>query len=477
MALTQTFSEHMTAMRLATRMARRLLVGTLGAVALVACSADRLNVPNFNNPSVNQPVDRPFLQTLVSGILSDNRASHGGYISDVGIFGRESYNYTQTDGRNTSNYLGQFPIDPAGFASGGWNVRFRNIRNTVNLLRAVESATVISDAEKNALRGFAKTFRALELLYVLGQRDSLGAPTAIDVDSNTVQPFVSRDSVFRFIRATLDAGAADLTAAGTVAMPAALGAGFAGFTTAANFRRFNRAIAARANVYHGTLGCGATCYTAALAALGESFVSSAAGADLRLGVYHPYSLTAGDAINPLAPQTSPDQVAHASIVTDAQAGDARLAAKTTTIPSKSPPGTGVGIATTVGFRIYPAQNSTIPIIRNEELILLRAEANIGLNNLPAALTDINFVRTASGSLPAIASLANQADAITAVLYEKRYSLLWEGHRWVDVRRYGRLSSLPLDLPTHFRAAVQPVPQAECLFRAPLAASLRGPGCP
>src|SRR5207253_10968378 len=51
--------------------------------------------------------------------------------------------------------------------------------------------------------------------------------------------------------------------------------------------------------------------------------------------------------------------------------------------------------------LYPAQSSPIAIIRNEELFLLRAEANMQLGNRAAALNDINFVRTTSGKLAPI----------------------------------------------------------------------------
>ena len=76
-----------------------------------------------------------------------------------------------------------------------------------------------------------------------------------------------------------------------------------------------------------------------------------------------------------------------------------------------------------------------------------------------ALTDINTIRTVSGGLAPLGSLG--ADPIGALLYERRYSLLWEGHRWNDMRRYGRLSQLPLDLPSHFVAKVMPIPKQEC----------------
>ncbi|MGH7449097.1 MAG: RagB/SusD family nutrient uptake outer membrane protein, partial [Longimicrobiales bacterium] len=104
-----------------------------------------------------------------------------------------------------------------------------------------------------------------------------------------------------------------------------------------------------------------------------------------------------------------------------------------------------------------------PIIRNEELILLRAEANIALGNLPAALNDLNFVRVNSGGLRPL--LLPLDATVTELLRQRRYSLLFEGgHRWIDVRRYNRLGDLPLDRPNHQRNAAFPIPEAECLAR-------------
>lgn len=451
-------------------------------VALGACSADRLNVPSFNDPAVG-PSDRPLLQNLASGILAEQRGGMAGLISNVGIFGRESYNYTGSEPRNVTLFLTTFPLDNSGFTNGQWDPRFRNIRNALNLIGIADGAAFLSDGEKNAVRGFANTMRALDLFYVIATRDTLGAPTAIDLVGNTAQTFDSRDSVYRFIANTLDQANTQLAAAGTAAFPFNLTTGFAGFNTPATFRQFNRALAARIQVYRGTLGCGATCFTAALSALNDSFISSAAGADLRRGIYHVYSTASGDALNGLNNSVSPDVLAHPSIRPDAQMQsngqpDARLAAKTRTLsPARTAPGANLGIPTDVAFAIYPDQATPIPIIRNEELILLRAEANIGLSNFAAATTDLNYIRaSAGGLLPPIATPANTAAAVTALLYERRYSLLFEGHRWFDVRRYGRITTLPLDLPTHFRVTVMPVPQAECVFRATQAVALRGPGC-
>ena len=96
-----------------------------------------------------------------------------------------------------------------------------------------------------------------------------------------------------------------------------------------------------------------------------------------------------------------------------------------------------------------------------------------------AIADIDFIRVNSGGLPpSTLTVASSDDAfITELLLQRRYSLLFEGHRWIDHRRFNRLNLLPLDQPNHFVARVQPVPQGECLIRAnQTTPAMRGPGC-
>jgi hypothetical protein len=82
----------------------------------------------------------------------------------------------------------------------------------------------------------------------------------------------------------------------------------------------------------------------------------------------------------------------------------------------------------------------------------------------------------SGGLGASSATAGSTDAafIQALLYERRYSLMLEGLRWIDYRRFGLLQTLPKDLPTHFVAIVQPIPQAECDARKGIGGT--APGC-
>jgi hypothetical protein len=50
--------------------------------------------------------------------------------------------------------------------------------------------------------------------------------------------------------------------------------------------------------------------------------------------------------------------------------------------------------------------------------------------------------------------------ITEMLNQRRYSLYCEGHRWVDMRRYGLLSQLPVDRPGDDVWARFPIPVSE-----------------
>ena len=404
-----------------------------------------------------------------------------------GRFGREAYIYTPHEGRNTSNYLirttGQNKLDPAGFATGNWGTQYGNLRDIFNFKNTVTASTTLTDAQKRAGLGFAKTIEGLELLYVIATRDTIGAVVEIKQNASDLALFVSRDSVYRYILGTLDEGAADLGAGGT-AFPFALHSGFTGFTTPTTFLQFNRAITARAAAYYATSGGGATAWQKALSTLDASFLNAAAAtrAALDAGVYHPHSGSTGDAVNPNNAVTNTDLYAHMSIQTDVQQKadgslDNRYLAKIGTRPARTGP-SGLSVQSSLGFNMYPTTSSSVPIIRNEELILLRAEALLATNAKANAITLINAIRVNSGGLAAstLTPASSDADVLTELLRQKRFSLLLEGHRWVDMRRYNRLSQLPLDLPTHFVAKVQPVPQAECLVRARAGAQFAGPGC-
>jgi hypothetical protein len=288
---------------------------------------------------------------------------------------------------------------------------------------------------------------------------------------------------------TLDAAATNLGAGGS-AFAFTMPSGFAGFTTPTNFLKFNRAIKAKVAAHYATAGGGSAAWQACLAALKVSFLNEAATtrAALDVGAYDTYA-PSPDSPNGLTQATNTSLYAHMSFKTDVQLKangdpDDRYTAKIRTgLPQRQGPPTGNGPTTgssTLGFSIWPTVSSSIPIIRNEELILISAEAKLATGDRAGAIADLNIVRVNSGGLPPSTLTAGSSadDILTGILYEKRYSLMMEGDRWVDMRRYGRLNQLPLDVASgpnkNFVATVEPIPSSECQVRKGLGPEYQGP---
>jgi hypothetical protein len=265
--------------------------------------------------------------------------------------------------------------------------------------------------------------------------------------------------------------------------------GFESFNTPVLFLQYNAALKARAEVYRATfLGCGNPCWTAAQTALGESFLTRAGlPGSLRLGAYYGYSTASGEPQNPISEGSAALRYyVHNSLrgLVQNQADgdpDARWSAKTISVAPHStgnPPVTGsvkpvmynqnTMDTTATGADTVKASvadlGADIPIIKNEELLLLSAEVNLGLGNKAAALADIDSVRIHSGGLaPTTLTTASTDSAVVdEILYNRLMSLLWEqGVRWIDARRYNRLNSLPQDRPGDQVFPSMIVPAGEC----------------
>ena len=55
-----------------------------------------------------------------------------------------------------------------------------------------------------------------------------------------------------------------------------------------------------------------------------------------------------------------------------------------------------------------------------------------LNNFPEAITALNVIRQ-KHNLATYSGAITQPALINEMLYERRYSFFFEGHRWIDVR--------------------------------------------
>ena len=439
-----------------TRLAAALSLGLL----LHACTFD---VPDLNRPALDQILANPTpeaVQSAATGLVAGSRADMAeriGYVSELGILGRESYVLTGSEDRFVSELLAGKSLDPGtpNFGGNFWTVPYANIRNANLVLDALPKVSGFTDPEKQSIRGFAKTMMALDLLKVINTRDVNGGAIDVDLPIGQLAPLVGKDAVFARIASLLDEAKANLIAA-SPAFPFPLGNGFSSFPAPADYLKFNRALAARVAVYRGQ-------FAPALAALSESFLDQ--NASLALGAYHSFGLGSGDVQNDL---NTSEILVHPSVFNDAEKKpngdpDDRVTAKIVAVT----PVSLFGLTSGYTFKLYPNKDSPIPIIRNEELILLRAEANIGLvlagdpaGSLGQAKADINFIRTNSGGLAAKTGL-NASNILDELLLQKRYSLLFEGgHRWIDARRYGKLGTLPIDLPGQRVQTAFPIPTTE-----------------
>jgi hypothetical protein len=473
----------------------------IGAVLLVAtvasCKESDLNIVNPNQATVTGALSDPTaFQLLATGLMADYRGSRQNLIAGtVGMLGRESYSFSPQEGRPVTNSLigvsvgGVQKLDPAGFATAAWAGPYQVLRDVYNFEAIVNGNTTLTAAGKAAALGFAQTIKGAVLLDIVGTKDTLGGITEIKANATDLAPFVSRDSMYKFILNTLDAGAANL-ANGGAAFPFTMSNGYAGFNTPSTHLQFNRALKARAASWYATAGGGAAAWQAALTALQGSFLNAAATtrAALDVGPVATYGV-APDSPNGQAAATNTTTYLHMSIQTDAQLKangqpDDRYTAKVRPLPLRSGQLTADGPvsgSSTLGFNLWPAQNSSIGFVRNEELILLRAEARLATGDKVGAIADLNVVRVNSGGLPPSTLTAASSDdaVLTGILYERRYSLLLEGFRWVDMRRYNKLNLLPIDITSgpnkNYVFRVIPVPQAECLVRAKATGDLLGPG--
>ena len=167
-----------------------------------------------------------------------------------------------------------------------------------------------------------------------------------------------------------------------------------------------------------------------------------------------WSLTGADLSNPLfiaQNQEANVRLPHSSFLTDAETGDTRI----NKVTLRDTPREASGLVGTHDVWIYQSLLDSAPIIRNEELILLYAEANM-VTNPGEAVNAINVIRNASG-LSDYAGAQTPGALEDEVLKQKRYSLFGEGHRWVDMRRFDRISELPNDRVGDMVPSAVPIP--------------------
>jgi len=444
-----------------------VVAASLVAAVLAAGCSDPF-VPDYNNPQLPPVIpSTDQLQNQVTGLVAGDREQAAFFVLVLETMGRDAYRIDGADPRYVQQPLGLF--SPGAFlVDFTWNSSYRTIAGAQLLAAGVENSSIFSATDKAGAEGFARTIQALEYIKLIETRDSLGIP--ISTGSGAMEPISCKPAVLQYISALLDSAATNLGAGGAE-FAFTLPAGFAGFDTPATFLEFNRALAAKVHVYRGFINyksagnpVDAAELNAALTALDASFYS-AVPANFRVGVYHTYSASSGDLLNVNFDRSVIR--ANPKVLNQADAGDLRLA-KIQQDPSFTKALPDSSAVSDIIFLNVTGPTQALPIIIDEELVLMRAEALWGLNRDAEALALSNLVRQNSGGLAprTLASFATRLDILREILKQKRYSLLFEsGDRLVDYRMFGLYAELGAELrPPVAGPQVIPFPSAEANAR-------------
>lgn len=406
-----------------------LLVGTFSACNPL--KTEEVIDPNFPSVgAVTNNATKPQLDALSIGQFALNRNGLGTYLLVTGTIGKELFNFNGTESRWMTELNGTRPIDNSAFYNGATTSFGLPVRQANITLAALNNTSSVTEAQKNGYRGIANTFKGLAYLYMLNAQGTNGVRLNVEDPFNPSKPASYAESLTGIAR-FLDEGATQLDQAGAT-FPLTLPTGFAQFNTPALFKRFNRAIALRVAIYQADWAKAATL-------LPQTFYN--ATGDLNAGPRNTYNATPPDIQNPLLNTSSSQIVGVKEIWDAAEPGDRRLA-KVRKLDTPLTYTSGVTYSTPYLTNMYTSASDAIPIIRNEELVLIAAEIAAQQGNTAEAVRHINIIRTAAG-------LANYAGATTkdalinAILRERTYSLFYEGQRWVDARRYNKLNEIVL----------------------------------
>jgi len=435
-------------------------------LGLTACNPLQLDeVLDPNNPSLAS-VETNATKEQVQFLLTGLEASHRNYVVNVSqawnTFGREIWYLNASDPRFQTDWLGQAGRVPDrayfGFGTtggGSWAGPYQAIKQADVLISSANGSTLLVETEKKADSGFAKMIQGFQFMIPANFVYENGI--RIDV-KDPLKPgkFVKYEDALNHIKSVLDQADQDFAAAGSGAFPLKLTPGFAAYNTIPNLRKVNKAILARLNAYRKD-------WQGILTALDGSFMEM--GGNLNAGPSHPF-LGPPDGFNPLfyLPNAAVNTiiVVHPSMIDDATPGDSRVTRK---FFKRNTPVVVTTDATPLSALYQDARWTTntapIPFIRNEELILLKAEAHANLGQATEAVNAINIIRNAA-SIGNYTGATTRDALINEILYQRRYSLWAEpwGHRWIDARRYNKLNEIPTsyDKGTIFKQF--PHPQAE-----------------
>jgi starch-binding outer membrane protein, SusD/RagB family len=444
-------------------MTRYIAAAFTGALVLVSACTDNPAAPSRDR--VVAGTEQP-LQALITGIVQSDRSNRSG--TNAAIMSRDAIVPNANEQRTLTEFY-VTPPDPSDFiGSSSWAGMYAQLRATKNLLQSA-AFTALSTPDQAATRGFLNTLGASEYIRLIELRDQNGA--VIQGDSASVtDPIRMKASVLAYTSALLDSAYTDLKAA-SAGVPFTLPSGYqlhGDYTQTANLIKLNRGLKGKVEVMRALdpVAPNAGSAAAAVTALNIALADAPATLDqdyLDMGPWYQYQPSAPESsFNPL--QGSTNYVTQ-NFVDSVEPGDLRGAQ---IIPAKKTTVAGYSAQWRLAYTDpsnASLQSSPVPMVRNAELLLLRAQAEIATGDLAGATRDINAVHTVEGGLPAYTTFTTTASAIAAVLYEYRYSFAYFGaQHLVALREYGMMTDAYLSQPgmPAYKVIVDklPIPLAE-----------------
>ena len=386
------------------------------------------------------------LQSLVTGITAQDRRvmqAGNGYWIDASIMARDAIVPTANESRFVTEFY-VTPLDPSDFLGGAdWTSYYQMLRASQILLKD-PSYTALSAADQATTRGFLHTLDAQTYIREIEMRDQNGAVIQ-GPDATKQDPIRTKQAVLTYASALLDSALAELNA-GSASVPFTLPSGYSlhgDYSQTANLILLNRGLKGKAEVMRALDNGAAPNLTNAAAAITALDIALAGEPSpvteefLNTGPWYQY--------NPSAPESTPNPLSSAitsnyvtdNFVNSFMPGDIRAA---NVIPA--PKATVDGFTGSHRLKMTDPTNgallsSPLPMVRNAELILLRAQAEIATGDLVDATNDINAVHTVEGGLPAYSTFTSSSAAINALLYELRYTFVTIGPQHMDaLREYG-----------------------------------------
>lgn len=415
--------------------------------------------PNFVPEDVvlSSPSRAQIIQ-LSKGLESTMRNGYTDFIASSSAVGREAISsrstdnryYTELLGTNVAQYAGATAgaNDPAGIFNSYYTGFSATRRRAELLVRTANNATTISAQEKKAVEGFARTIQAyvtLNLLNMQGKNGIRESFSDLNAPGDLLRPgnFGTYASGLALVKKYADDGFAALNAGGSV-VPFKAGSGFDMTPGSSNpstsitiFKEFNRAVAARIAMYQGD-------WAGVLTNLSGSFMSL--NGPLTAGPRYVWSTAANDFANTLFVTTNNNgqpYVVFNEFLAMVEVGDTRFTGSSAKAQPRTNPRSSGVFTSTHEVRMFANNVASTPMIKNEELILMYAEAQAELGTAASfteAVSAINGIRTSYGLAPYSGAVTKPA-LITEVLKQRSFSLFFEGHRWFDARRRNLLNTL------------------------------------